>query len=45
MEAFGMKAIEWLGNGDSVSSFVNVSIVIAIFFIISAVITVRRNIK
>lgn len=40
MGAFGLKAIEWLGNGDNASGFVNVSIIIAIFFIISAVITV-----
>lgn len=40
MGAFGLQAIEWLGNGDSASGFVRISIAIAIFFIISAVITV-----
>jgi len=40
MGAFGLKAIDWLGNGDSATGFVRVSIVIAVFFIISAIITV-----
>ncbi|WP_281075646.1 melibiose:sodium transporter MelB [Klebsiella quasivariicola] len=40
MGAFGLKAIELLGDGDSATGFVRVSIAIAIFFIISAVITV-----
>jgi len=40
MGAFGLKAIDWLGDGDSATGFVRVSIAIAIFFIISAVITV-----
>ncbi len=40
MGAFGLKAIDWLGDGDSATGFVRVSIAIAIFFIISAIITV-----
>lgn len=40
MGAFGLKAIELLGDGDSATGFVRVSIAIAVFFIISAIITV-----
>ncbi|MFL9149883.1 melibiose:sodium transporter MelB [Escherichia coli] len=40
MGAFGLKAIDWLGDGDSAAGFVRVSIAIAVFFIISAFITV-----
>ena len=40
MGAFGLKAIDWLGEGDTAQGFVRVSIAIAIFFIISAVVTV-----
>ena len=40
MGAFGLKAIDWLGEGDSATGFVRVSMVIAVFFIISAIITV-----
>ena len=40
MGAFGLQAIDWLGDGDSATGFVRVSIAIAVFFIISAIITV-----
>lgn len=40
MGAFGLKAIEWLGAGDTAAGFVRVNIIIAVFFIISALITV-----
>ncbi|WP_275556305.1 melibiose:sodium transporter MelB [Mixta sp. Marseille-Q2659] len=40
MGAFGLKAIDWLGDGETAVGFVRVSIAIAIFFIISALVTV-----
>lgn len=40
MGAFGLKAIDWLGNGDSAAGFIRISIVIAVFFIISAIVTI-----
>lgn len=40
MGSFGLKAIEWLGNGDNALGFQRVSMVIAVFFIVSAIVTV-----
>ncbi|MGL5947974.1 MAG: melibiose:sodium transporter MelB, partial [Aeromonas sp.] len=44
MGTFGLMAIEWLGNGDQGAGFAKVSMLIAVVFILSAVITVL-NVK
>jgi len=40
MGSFGLQAIDWLGNGNNAEGFIRISIAIAVFFIVSAIITV-----